>query len=301
MLEQHAGSDQRRSSLPRVRRRLNRRWDRTVVGMVNGMGRYTHGHHESVLRSHRWRTVDNSAAYIGARLAPGASLLDVGCGPGTLTVDLARHVAPGRVIGIDSAESIVDQARGDCPGDITNVEFRVGNVYDLGFGDETFDIVHAHQVLQHVDDPVVALREMRRVCRPGGIVAARDADYGAMTWHPVAERLVRWLDVYRTVALANGGQPDAGRYLLEWAQEAGFTDIGATTSTWCFATPHDRAWWGGLWADRVVESSLAEHVIDGGHATRRELEGIAEAWLDWAQQPDAWFIVPHEEIIASAT
>jgi len=269
--------------------------------MVNGMGRYTHGHHESVLRSHRWRTVDNSAGYLGARLAPGCSLLDVGCGPGTLTVDLARHVEPGRVIGIDSAGSIVDQATVDCPRDVTNVEFRAGNVYDLGFGDETFDIVHAHQVLQHVDDPVAALREMWRVCRPGGIVAARDADYGAMTWHPVDDRLVRWLDVYRAVAVANGGQPDAGRYLLEWAQEAGFTDVEATTSTWCFASPHDRAWWGGLWADRVVESSLAEHVIDGGHATRRELEDIAAAWLDWARHPDAWFIVPHGEIIASAS
>ena len=82
--------------------------------------------------------------------------------------------------------------------------------YDLSFGDGTFDIVHAHQVLQHVDDPVAALREMRRVCRPGGIVAARDADYGAMTWHPADDRLDRWLETYRSVAVANGGQPEAG-------------------------------------------------------------------------------------------
>ena len=269
--------------------------------MVNRMGRYTHGHHESVLRSHRWRTVDNSAGYLAPRLAPGTSLLDVGCGPGTLTVDLARRVEPGHVIGIDCAESIVEQATSDAPDDITNVGFRVGDVYDLSFSDGTFDVVHAHHVLQHVDDPVAALREMRRVCRPSGIVAVRDADYGAMTWHPADDRLDRWLDTYRSVAVANGGQPDAGRYLLEWAQEAGFADVTATTSSWHFATPQDRAWWGGLWADRIVESSLAGHVIEGGHATGSDLEDIAAAWLDWARQPDGWFIVPHGEIIASAT
>jgi ubiquinone/menaquinone biosynthesis C-methylase UbiE len=264
------------------------------------MGRYTHGHHESVLRSHRRRDVDNSAGYLADRLAPGTSLLDVGCGPGTLTVDLARRVAPGRVVGIDSSEGIVRQAAQDLPEGVANVEFRVGDVYALGFGDGVFDIVHAHQVLQHVHDPVGALREMGRMCRPGGIVAARDADYGAMTWHPSDDRLDRWLAAYRAVAVANGGQPDAGRYLPEWAQDAGFTDVKATTSSWQFTTPGDRAWWGGLWADRVVESSLAECLIEGGHANQSGLEEFAAAWLDWARQPDGWFIVPHGEIIASA-
>lgn len=264
------------------------------------MGRYTHGHHESVLRSHRWRRVDNSAGYVASRLAQGASLLDVGCGPGTLTVDLARRVAPGRVVGIDSAEAIVHQATSDCPRDVANVEFRVGNVYELDFGSGTFDFVHAHQVLQHLNDPVAALREMRRVCRPGGSVVARDADYGAMTWHPADDRLARWLASYRAVAAANGGQPDAGRYLLEWAHNAGLTDVEATTSIWQFTSPADRAWWGGLWADRVIESSLAEHLVDGGYATRSDLDEFAAAWLEWARKPGAWFIVPHGEIIAAA-
>src|SRR6188472_2086916 len=64
---------------------------------------YTHGHHESVLRSHEWRTAENSAAYLLPHLQPGMDLLDVGCGPGTITLDLARLVAPGHVVGVDAA------------------------------------------------------------------------------------------------------------------------------------------------------------------------------------------------------
>lgn len=263
------------------------------------MARYTHGHHDSVLRSHRWRTVENSAAYVADRLVPGLSVLDVGCGPGTLTVDLACRVEPGRVVGLDSVAGIVEQARGDARDGTTNLSFEVGDVYSLEFEDDTFDVVHAHQVLQHLDDPVTALREMRRVCRPGGIVAARDADYEAMTWYPLDDRLDRWLTLYRAVAVANGGQPDAGRYLFHWAHAAGLEEIEASASAWCFATPEAREWWGGLWADRIQQSSLADHAIESGKVTRTDLENLAQGWLDWAADPDGWFSVLHGEVIAT--
>ena len=118
---------------------------------------YTHGHHESVLRSHKWRTVDNSAAYLALRLTSGTSVLDVGCGPGTITADIGRRVAPGRVLGIDASADVIEQARRDAGGG-TNVEFSVGDLYALDTRDHTFDVVHAHQVLQHLPDPVRALR-----------------------------------------------------------------------------------------------------------------------------------------------
>ena len=261
------------------------------------MERYTHGHHDSVLRSHRWRTVENSAAYLTSHLESGRSLLDVGCGPGTLTVDLARRVARGRVVGVDSVEAIVEQARADVPDGVSNVSFKVGDVYALDFEDGTFDIVHAHQVLQHLNDPVAAVREMRRVCRPGGVVAVRDADYAAMTWFPGDERLDRWLSLYRAVASANGGQPDAGRYLLHWAHEAGFSEVEASASAWCFAAPEEREWWGGLWADRIRQSSLADHAIQSGLVARSDLDDLATGWLDWAANPAGSFTVPHNEVV----
>lgn len=255
---------------------------------------YTHGHHESVLRSHNWRTADNSAAYLLDHLAPGMEVLDVGCGPGTITADLASLVAPGRVVGVDAAPAIVEAAARDHGGD--TVAFEVGDVGRLRFDDDSFDVVHAHQVLQHLGDPVAALVEMARVCRPGGLVAARDADYGAMTWFPPDPDLDRWNDLYHRLAIANGGEPDAGRRLVTWARAAGFTDVVATASVWCFADDGDRAWWGGLWAVRVTSSAFADQAREHGLTDDAELAVLADAWRRWASADGAWFAVLHGEV-----
>ncbi len=262
-------------------------------------GGYTHGHHESVLRSHRWRTAQNSAAYLTPWLRPGLDLLDVGCGPGNLTIDLARLVAPGPTLGVDASASVIDAARADLDDDLP-VSFEVGDAYALSMPDDSFDLVHAHQVLQHLTDPVAALIEWRRVCRPGGIVACRDSDYAAMTWYPAEPALDEWLCLYRLAAHENGAEPDAGRRLLAWAHAAGFAEVTATASVWCFATPTDTAWWADLWADRFTSSAVARQLVDGGHANDADLASIAAAWRAWAEHPDAWFMVPHGEILARA-
>ncbi|GGQ87138.1 class I SAM-dependent methyltransferase [Couchioplanes azureus] len=259
---------------------------------------YTHGHHESVLRSHRWRTAENSAAYLLPHLTSGARLLDVGCGPGTLTADLATHITPGRITALEPTGAALGLARAEIARrGLSTVDFAVGDVHDLAFPDATFDVVHAHQVLQHVGDPVRALREMRRVTRPGGIVAVRDSDYAAFTWFPRLPELDEWLRLYGRVARGNGGEPDAGRRLLSWAHAAGFADVTATSSTWCFADDEDRSWWGGMWAERVLASDLAGQALATGAATREDLERISRAWRTWAADPDGWLSVLHGELI----
>ncbi|QUH05439.1 methyltransferase domain-containing protein [Saccharopolyspora erythraea] len=259
---------------------------------------YTHGHHESVLRSHRWRTAENSAAYLIPHLRSGQDVLDVGCGPGTITVDLAGLVGPGTVLGVDNVDEPLRTARAEAEARGTaNVAFRTADVYHLPFPDDSFDVVHAHQVLQHLTDPVAALREMRRVCRSGGVVAARDADYGGMRWSPDNSGLADWLDLYRRVAHHNDAYPDGGRMLKGWALEAGFTDVTCTATAWCFATPEERAWWGGLWADRVRMSSFAEQAVTAGLATRERLDELAAAWHEWTEAADGWFAVLNGEII----
>lgn len=259
---------------------------------------YTHGHHDSVLRSHRWRTVSNSAAYLIPHLHPGQRILDVGCGPGTITIDLARRVAPGQVVGIDNEPAPLEAAATEAGEQgVTTVSFALGEIYRLDYPDGAFDVVHAHQVLQHLTEPVAAFREMRRVCRPGGIVAARDADYAAMTWYPGDARLDHWLELYRRVARSNRAEPDAGRRLLAWAHTAGFAEITSSAGVWCYATPEERLWWGGLWADRITRSALATQVLDHHLATPAELEDIAQAWHHWAEQDDAWFAVLHGEVL----
>jgi hypothetical protein len=158
-------------------------------------------------------------------------------------------------------------------------------------------VVHPHPVLQHVADPVGALRELARVTRSGGVVGVRDSDYAAFAWYPQLPELDRWLELYRTAARANGGEPDAGRHLLAWAHAAGLEDVTATSSTWCFATPESRAWWGGMWADRVTGSAIAEQLVNDGSATREDLRELADAWLTWAAHPDGWISIPHGELV----
>jgi ubiquinone/menaquinone biosynthesis C-methylase UbiE len=260
---------------------------------------YTHGHHESVLKSHRWRTAENSAGYLLPYLRAGMTLLDVGCGPGTITTDLAARVAPGSVIGVDREPAVVAQAtRSLVGGNVGNVQFKQADVYSLEFDDQSFDVVHAHQVLQHLTDPVAALVEMRRVLRRDGILAVRDSDYGGFVWAPTDPLLDRWMQLYHDVCRRNGADADAGRHLLSWARAAGFDEIVATSSTWTFADAATRRWWGGLWAERVTRSSLAEQAVDYQLSTEAELQAISRSWLRWADEDDAFFAVLHVELIA---
>ncbi len=259
---------------------------------------YLHGHHDSVLRSHRWRTAENSAGYLLPRLAVSARVLDIGCGPGTITAGLAALVPGGQVVGLDRAAGVLAQASAEAERQrLSNVSFEVGDTYQLAFADDSFDVVHAHQVLQHLTDPVAALAEMRRVCRPGGIVAARDADYGGMLWYPGDPELAEWLALYRRVATALGGEPDAGRRLLSWARAAGFRQLDASGSSWCYATAADRAWWGSTWAERLTASPFGDRAAERGLAARPDLERLARAWQRWAASEDGWFFIPHGEIL----
>ncbi|GAA2007205.1 methyltransferase domain-containing protein [Microbacterium ulmi] len=259
---------------------------------------YTHGHHDSVLRSHEWRTAENSAAYLLPRLRPGLRVLDVGAGPGTITIDLARLVAPGEVRGVDAAHDVVAKAAAlAAERGIPNLTFAVDDAYALDAPDGAFDVVHAHQVLQHLARPVDALREFRRVLAPGGVVAVRDVDYEGVIWHPRVPALDEWLGLYLRVHRSVTGEPAAGRVLKAWARAAGFAEVEPSASVWLFESPGDRAWWGGMWADRVLHSAFARHARALG-ADDAALQRIADGWREWTAAEDGWILVPHGEVLA---
>lgn len=261
---------------------------------------YTHGHHASVLRSHTWRTAENSAAYLLSRLRPGTRVLDIGAGPGTITADFARLVAPGRVVGVDASAEVVQKAATDAaPLGLENLSFETGDAYALDIADRSFDVVHAHQVLQHVADPVRMLGEMRRVTAPGGAVAARDVDYEGVIWSPGSPELADWLALYVQVHRGVSGEPAAGRHLKAWARRAGLTDVTCSASLWLFESDEDRAWWGGMWEERAVASAFADNAIRLGLADRDRLERISAGWRRWADDPDGWLLMPHAEIVAT--
>ena len=263
--------------------------------------RYTHGHSAAVLSAHSRRGAADSAAHLLPHLSAGMDLLDVGCGPASITADLAELVAPGRVVALDASADALEAARATLRerGLSEQVELTRGDVMALPFEDGSFDVLHAHQVLQHLADPVGALAEMRRLTRPGGIVAVRDAVYSAMTWFPEPAGMERWRSVYMATARANGGEPDAGSRLLSWARAAGFTDVTASASTWCYTTPADRTWQSQTWAQRCL-TSFGPRAVELGLAGRADLETMAQAWRQWGAGEDAWFVVVHGEVMARA-
>ncbi|MDA0302165.1 MAG: methyltransferase domain-containing protein [Chloroflexi bacterium] len=263
--------------------------------------RYTHGHHASVVSRHALRTAEREAAYLLPRLHPGLRLLDVGCGPGTISSGLARAVAPGEVVGIDVSADVIDRARAHvAEAGATNARFETANVYDLPYEAGSFDVAHAHQVMQHLADPEAALAEMRRVLRPGGLVAVRDADYATMSAWPRAASIDRWLEVYHAVAARNGADPDAGRRLRSWVSAAGFVDLEVTAVVELLADPADAADWGRSWAERALYSNFRPQAIEYGVATAEEIEAIARGWREWAESPEAFFMFVHVQCIGRA-
>ena len=259
--------------------------------------RYTHGYHPVIVESYTRRTAETCAAFLLPRLPPDAEVLDVGCGPGTITLGLARRA--GRVIGLDASEAMVDQARGlAAEAGTANAAFKVGSVYDLPYDGGSFDVVYAHQVMQHLADPVRALREARRVLRPGGLVAVRDSDYGTMVHSPHEPALQFWLSLYHEVAAANGGEADAGRHLPGWVRAAGFVDPVVTTSTTTHADEPGRQFWGRMWAVRVTDSDFAEHAVSQGLAMRGDLVAVSAAFQRWADHPCGFWAWLNGEVIA---
>ena len=262
---------------------------------------YTHGHHESVLRSHRWRTAENSAGYLLPHLDAGRSSPRRRLRTGH---DHRRPRRSSRARATSSASTSPTRSsptagRAAEEAGAANVTFARGDAYGVDVAAGSFDVVHAHQVLQHLGDPIAALTEMGRVLRPGGLLAVRDSDFGAFVWAPPDERLDHWMQLYHRVTERNGAQADAGRWLPSWVRAAGFTDLQVSSSTWTFADPRQPrlvgAAVGGSGTPLVVRQP-GEGVR--AQPTRLELDDIADAFESWASAPDGVFVVVHVEVLA---
>jgi ubiquinone/menaquinone biosynthesis C-methylase UbiE len=260
---------------------------------------YQHGHHPAVVANHAKRTAETDAGFFVPLLKPGMSLLDVGCGPGSITMGLARLVAPGATIGIDASKSVIEMARSAARDrGATNIEFEVGNIYEPRFAAESFQAVFAHQVLQHLRRPVYALSQIRALLKPGGVVGVREVDWGTTSFFPDNAGMRRFLDLYYELGRRNGGEPNAGRYLRRWFREAGFVETRVTTSTVSYTDAAATREWGDTYADRTLNSNIAAKALEYGIATQSDLETMAAGWRAWGREEDAIFCFSHVEVVA---
>lgn len=286
--------------LPTVHLPFKKRLNISLIEIkTRKMAAHTTDHSSSVLQTHSWRTAANSAPYLLPHIKPNMTILDIGCGPGSISVDFARLVPQGHVTGIEYVSDPLEEGRRLAASKgIANIDFRVGDIHSLDFPDNSFDMVHVHQVLQHIADPVQALREMRRVAKTdGGIVAARES--AQYVWYPENAGIQSWWDLTDEVSKKKGCNACSGRFIHVWAREAGFDreKIQKSTGSWCFSSPMERAYWGGSMEGRAKSSGLAKKAVEEGLVTQEELDKMAQGWRSFIEDEDGWFAVLHAEIL----
>ena len=255
---------------------------------------YTHGHAPATVRQHGQRTAEEAAAFLLPELRPGMRLLDVGCGPGSITRGLAERVAPGETVGLDLSPETLEAARDDAAvRGLRNLRYQYGSVYELAFPDASFDVAYAHQVFQHLREREAALREMLRVIRPGGLIAVRDVDWGTVAYWPRDTWIDRFIEVHHQTWYRNGGEPRMGRALRALFNDAAIGDVRITASLWCYATPRETTEWGESYAERLLTSPMGSRAVEYGYATQADIEAMAAAFRAWAAHRDAVWMFTH--------
>lgn len=265
------------------------------------MPNYVHGHSATNLAAHQSRSASSCCAYFLPLLQtrPTARILDVGCGPGTITATLAPLVPQGEVTGVDFSPEAISAASAQASTP-PNCSFQTASIdTGLPFPDDSFDVVHTHQVLVHLADPVGAMKEMRRVCKKGGFIASRECDMATAVAFPDLAPLNKFHVVYDKYLRAAGSEPKGGRALRFWALQAGFADdeVVYTSSPLLYSGAETARWWGELQADRFGGEELVKKLTSTGLGTREDVESFHRAWLEWAEHPGAVYMMGNGEVV----
>ncbi|KAL6248086.1 hypothetical protein RBB50_005434 [Rhinocladiella similis] len=239
--------------------------------------------YDTLTESFARRTAANSAPYLIDFIKPTDRILDVGCGSGSITLGLAQLVPQGHVIGIDVAEKELDLARDAATAQgVKNVEFKFGDAHKLlaGFEEDAFDIVHAHQVLFHIHEPVKVLKYMRQLTRPGGLVASGDnADLVAWPHHPALDKQK---EIWYKLCEMKGTVPYAGRFSHVWAREVGFE-----WSQIQLGSKSEHFFGEALKKFATGASKVGYLFLEAGMITAEECQEIETSYLEWAAKPES--------------
>ena len=253
---------------------------------------YTMGYSEAFQKMLDRRNAETNAAHLLPHLRPGLRVLDLGCGPGTISLGLAKAVEPGELHGIDIEKSQIEMARAAASdGGHGNAVFRTGDATDIPYDGESFDVVHCHAVLMHVPDTRAVLSEVRRVLKSGGIVSAREMIGASSFSEPELNGLG---DVWKTVQNlieANGGHPQMGKELKGALLEAGFSEIHAGASFEPFSTAEDVDFFHAFAIDWFFSPGTVEAAEKHGLATCEQFDDWRRAMDEWKEAPGAFSAV----------
>ena len=259
---------------------------------------YTMGYSEEFMRMLDRRSAQSHAAYLLPHLKPGMRLLDFGCGPGTISVGLARAVEPGELHGVDLEESQIIMARAAAEaGRHANATFHVGDVTALPFEDDSFDVAHCHAVLMHVPDTQAVLAEVKRVLRPGGMIASRETIIASSFLEPDYGARDAWV-TFANLVSANGGHPQMGKELKAVFNEAGFTDVRPGASFEFFGSAEDVAFFHAFASGWFLSPEVIEKATTYGVATHEEFETAREALDRWKADSGAVGAICFGEAVA---
>ncbi|MBU0516130.1 MAG: methyltransferase domain-containing protein [Proteobacteria bacterium] len=179
-------------------------------------------------RIRRKTKADTSREHLAlAGLEPGMRAIDVGCAGGEVLREMARIVHPARVVGFDaSAERIAESGRMDRDLGCTNIDYQIGDVDDIQLPDDQFDFVWSRFLFEYLPEPIRALRELKRIARPGGKVVVADLDGNCAFNYPLSDELSAGLaEIFDLIGARTGFDPFVGRKLYSYFFEVGLKEI----------------------------------------------------------------------------
>src|SRR5258708_2941143 len=238
---------------------------------------YTPGHTQNASDFMANRTLESHGAFFLPYLTPGLSVLDCGCGPGSITMGIAASIAPGEVVGIDFAPSQIERARAAAAREgRRNVRFETGDAYSLPFESGRFDRVFSHALMEHLADPVAALRELCRILKPGGVIGVCSPDWGGFVLSPPSPELSRAVEAYTAMQSKNGGDVGAGRKLGRHLAAAGFAAVRISARYECYPSLEFIGEYLASQLEREGDAQSAATLRDWS----QEKEGLfAQAWV----------------------
>ena len=258
------------------------------------------GFSDEILEAFRRNTAELNAAYLLPYLRPGLRVLDFGCGPGTISVGLAKAVDPGALHGVDAEASQIDLARSVAQAaSCANATFQVADVTDLPFADDFFDVAHGHNVLMHVPNTTAALAEVKRVLKPGGILGCREMICASSYTHPDFGVLRDAWDMFEDLLAADDGHPQIGKDLKGHLIAAGFASIRITGTFETYSAPADIAFIYEVASNWFLAPELTDAAFKYGASTPELCDRIRDAYDSWKDHPGATCGIAYGEAVAA--